>query len=147
MRQKKYQQKTQQLRLEHQRTETLLRIMTELSSSLDFEQILQRTLEVLNDVIGASHATCMVLQTDNRKLTHLATVGYSTPLPPGGMPSALNINQGLVGWIIGNRKSVLIDDVLKDDRWMQLPNSWYSHRSAMGAPIIMGEQLLGVLLL
>lgn len=144
---KKYQQKTQQLRLEHQRTETLLRIMTELSSSLDFEQILQRTLEVLNDVIGASHATCMVLQTDNRKLTHLATVGYSTPLPPGGMPSALNINQGLVGWIIGNRKSVLINDVLEDERWIQLPNSWYHHRSAVGTPIIMGDQLLGVLLL
>ncbi|MGB5843469.1 MAG: ATP-binding protein [Anaerolineales bacterium] len=144
---KKYQQKTQQLRLEHQRNETLLRIMTELSSSLDFEQILQRTLEVLNDVIGASHATCMVLQTDNRKLTHLATVGYSTPLPPGGMPSALNINQGLVGWIIGNRKSVLINDVLEDERWIQLPNSWYHHRSAVGTPIIMGDQLLGVLLL
>ena len=144
---KKYQQKTQQLRLEHQRTETLLRIMTELSSSLDFEQILQRTLEVLNEVIGASHATCMVLETDNRKLRHLATVGYSTPVPPGGMPSALNINQGLVGWIIANRKSVLINDVLEDDRWIQLPNSWYHHRSAVGSPIIMGDQLLGVLLL
>ena len=144
---KKYQQKTHQLRMEHQRTETLLRILTELSSSLDFEQILQRTLEVLNDVIGASHATCMVLQQDNRNLRHLATVGYSTPLPPGGMPSALNINQGLVGWIISNRKSVLINDVLEDERWIQLPNSWYHHRSAVGAPIIMGDQLLGVLLL
>lgn len=143
----KYAQKTQQLRLEHQRTETLLRILTELSSSLDFEHILQRTLEVLNEVIGASHATCMVLQADNRKLSHLATVGYSMPVPRGGMPSALNINQGLVGWIIANRKSVLINDVLEDERWIQLPNSWYHHRSAVGAPIIMGDQLLGVLLL
>ncbi len=143
----KFEHKTQQLKIEHQRTETLLRILTELSSSLDFEQILQRTLEVLNEVIGASHATCMVLQADNRKLSHLATVGYSMPVPRGGMPSALNINQGLVGWIITNRKSVLINDVLEDDRWIQLPNSWYHHRSAVGAPIIMGEQLLGVLLL
>lgn len=143
----KFQQKTQQLRIEHQRTETLLRILTELSSSLDFEKILQRTLEVLNEVIGASHATCMVLQSDNRKLKHIATVGYSTPVPPGGMPSVLNINQGLVGWIIANRKSVLIDDVLEDKRWIQLPNSWYHHRSAVGAPIIIGDQLLGVLLL
>ncbi len=141
------QERTQELRLEHKRTETLLRIMTELSSSLDFESILQRTLEVLTEVIGASHATCMVLQPGNKKLRHLATVGYSNPVPPGGMPSALNINQGLVGWMLSNRQSVLIDDVLKDRRWMQLPNSWYSHRSAIGAPIILGEQLLGVLLL
>jgi PAS domain S-box-containing protein len=144
---KRVQDRTQQLRLEHQRTETLLRIMTELSSSLDFERILHRTLEVLNEVIGASHATCMVLQPGNKKLRHLATVGYSNPLPPGGMPSALNINQGLVGWILSNRQSVLIDDVLEDNRWIQLPNSWYHHRSAIGAPIIIGDQLLGVLLL
>jgi PAS domain S-box-containing protein len=144
---KRVQDRTQQLRLEHQRTETLLRIMTELSSSLDFERILHRTLEVLIEVIGASHATCMVLQPGNKKLRHLATVGYSNPLPPGGMPSALNINQGLVGWILSNRQSVLIDDVLEDNRWIQLPNSWYHHRSAIGAPIIIGDQLLGVLLL
>jgi PAS domain S-box-containing protein len=144
---KRVQDRTQQLRLEHQRTETLLRIMTELSSSLDFEHILHRTLEVLNEVIGASHSTCMVLQPGNKKLRHLATVGYSNTLPPGGMPSALNINQGLVGWILSNRQSVLIDDVLEDNRWIQLPNSWYHHRSAIGAPIIIGDQLLGVLLL
>lgn len=141
------QQRTQQLIMEHQRTETLLRIMTELSSSLDFEGVLQRTLELLNEVIGASHATCMVLQADNNELRHLATVGYSNPLPPGGMPSALNMNQGLVGWIMSHRQSVLIDDVLEDERWIQLPQSWYHHRSAVGAPIIIGDQLLGVLLL
>ena len=30
----------------------------------------------------------------------------------------LNMDQGLVGWIIANRKSVLIDDVLADERWI-----------------------------
>jgi signal transduction histidine kinase len=144
---KRVEERTAQLRNEHRRTEALLRITTELSTSLDFECILQRTLEVLNEVIGASHATCMVLQSGSKRLRHVATVGYQNPLPPGGMPSALNINQGLVGWIISNRQPVLIDDVLKDDRWMQLPNSWYRHRSAIGAPIIIGDQLLGVLLL
>ncbi|MGW8144566.1 MAG: ATP-binding protein, partial [Anaerolineales bacterium] len=144
---KRVRERTLQLQREHERTEALLRITTELSTSLDYNCILQRTLEVLKEVIGASHATCMVLQSGNKKLRHVATVGYENPLPPGGMPSALNINQGLVGWIISNRQPVLIDDVLEDDRWMQLPNSWYSHRSAIGAPIGIGDQLLGVLLL
>lgn len=136
-----------QLQNENQRSETLLRILTELSSSLDFEQILQRTLEVINEVVGASHATCMVLQPDRKNLRHIATVGYSKPLPKGGMTSTLKMNQGLVGWIMSNRQSVLIDDVLEDERWVKLPHSWYHHRSAVGAPIIIGDQLLGVLLL
>ena len=144
---KRVEERTRQLKFEHQRAETLLRITTELSSSLDFEQILQRTLELLNEVIGASHATCMVLQPGNNKLRHLATVGYSSPVPQGGMPSILDTNQGLVGWIIANRKSVLIHDVLEDERWIELPLSWYQHRSAVGSPIMIGNQLLGVLLL
>jgi PAS domain S-box-containing protein len=89
----------------------------------------------------------MVLQPDQKKLRHIATVGYSNPLPPGGMTSTLKMNQGLVGWIMSNRQAVLIDDVLEDERWIQLPHSWYHHRSAVGAPIIIGDQLLGVLLL
>jgi PAS domain S-box-containing protein len=133
--------------VEHQRSDILLRIMTELSSSLEFEQILQRTLEVLNEVIGASHGTCMVLQPDQTKLRHIATVGYSNPLPPGGMTSTLRMDQGLVGWIMSHRQAVLIDDVLDDERWIQLPHNWYHHRSAVGAPIVIGNQLLGVLLL
>ena len=43
---RRVEERTQQLKFEHQRAETLLRITTELSSSLDYEQILQRTLEV-----------------------------------------------------------------------------------------------------
>lgn len=140
-------EKGDKLRVENQRSEILLRIMTELSSSLEFEQILQRTLEVLNEVIGASHGTCMVLQPDQTKLRHIATVGYSNPLPPGGMTSTLRMDQGLVGWIMSHRQAVLIDDVLEDERWIQLPHNWYHHRSAVGAPIIIGNQLLGVLLL
>lgn len=144
---RRVEERTQQLKFEHQRAETLLRITTELSSSLDYEQILQRTLEVLSEVIEASHATCMVLQPGNNKLSHLATVGYSSPVPQGGMPSMLDMDQGLVGWIIANRKSVLIDDVLADERWIELPLSWYKHRSAVGSPIMIGDELLGVLLL
>jgi PAS domain S-box-containing protein len=144
---KRVEKRTRELKIEHQRAETLLRIMTELSASLDFERVLQRTLEVLNSVIGASHATCMVLQPSNKKLSHIATVGYPNPVPPGGLPSTLNTNQGLVGWIISNRQAVLIDNVLEDERWVQLPHTWYQHRSAVGAPIIMGDQLMGVLLL
>ena len=144
---KRVEERTQELKFEHQRTAALLRITTELSSSLDSEQILQRTLEVLNEVIGASHATCMVLQRGKTKLRHLATVGNPTPLPQGGLPSILDTDQGLVGWIIANHQSVLIDDVLEDERWIQLPLSWYQHRSAVGSPIMIGNQLLGVLLL
>jgi len=140
-------ERTRELEFEHHKTETLLRIITELTSSLELEKVLHHTLLVLNDMIGASHATCMVLQPGKTKLRHLATIGYPHPTPPGGWPSILEINQGLVGWIIANRESVLITDVTEDERWLPLPGLEHPHRSAMGVPIELSGQLLGVLLL
>lgn len=135
------------LEFEHKRVEALLRILIELTSSLDLEQLLHRTLQVVNDVIGASHATCMVLKNGNKKLRHLATIGYPNPTPSGGIPSTLNIDQGLVGWIIRNKETVLIPDVLEDERWLVIPGSEFKHRSAMGVPLLHSENILGVLLL
>jgi signal transduction histidine kinase len=80
-------------------------------------------------------------------MRHLATIGYPHPTPTGGWPSALEIDQGLVGWIIANRESVLIENVIEDDRWLPIRGADHQHRSALGVPIKLGEQLLGVLLL
>ncbi len=140
-------ERTTQLEFEHKRAETLLRIISELTATLDLEQLLHRTLQVVNQVIGASHATCMVLKNGEKQLRHLASIGYPNPTPAGGQPSALKIDQGLVGWIIRTKQSALIPDVLIDDRWLVLPGSEFKHRSAMGVPMMLGENILGVLLL
>jgi signal transduction histidine kinase len=144
---RRVEERTKELAQEHHRTETLLQIITELSASLELEKVLYQTLCVLNDNIGASHATCMVLQPNDGKLRHLASIGYPNPTPSGGWPSVLTNDQGLVGWIISNRQSVLVKNVNKDDRWLQIEGAEHQHRSAMGVPIILGDQLLGVLLL
>lgn len=140
-------ERTSEQEFEHRRAETLLRIISELTSTLDLEQLLHRTLQVVNQVIGASHATCMVLKDGEKKLRHLATIGYPNPTPAGGLPSALNIDQGLVGWIIRNKEPALIADVLNDERWLVIPGSEFKHRSAMGVPMMRGENILGVLML
>jgi GAF domain-containing protein len=50
-------ERTAQLQREQQNTEILLRILTEVSSSLDLDRILSRTLALLNDVMGAEQGT------------------------------------------------------------------------------------------
>ena len=46
-------ERTAQLQREQQNTETLLRIITEVSSSLDLDRALNRTLSLLNEAISA----------------------------------------------------------------------------------------------
>ncbi len=139
-------ERTEQLARAHQRTETLLRLITELSASLDLEQVLTRTLKVLNQIIDAEHITVLLARTGEKKLHHLASVGYQTALTTDEFFTSLDPDEGLAGWIIQQRKPVLIPDVRDDPRWVQLPNSTVEYRSAIGVPLLIGGVSLGTLL-
>ncbi len=140
-------QRTSELEKEHHRIEILLRIITELSASLDLSQVLSRTLEVLNEILDAEQITVLITRDGGRTLHRIASVGYTNPTPEEGAVTPFNTGEGLAGWVIENRQSVLIDDVLKDDRWVQLPGSPNEHRSALAVPLLIGAEALGTMLL
>jgi len=161
-------ERTAELAKEHKRAETLLRIITELSASLDLDQVLHRTLNVLNEAVDAAQITVMISRPGEKTLHRLASVSAGQPdegpnpgevfrktgqlypdtfLMAGG-PTVFEVDQGLAGWIIQNRQSALVDDVLRDDRWVQSPNLTVErHRSVMGVPLMSGADALGALLL
>ena len=69
-------ERTAQLKREQQNTETLLRILTEVSSSLDLDRALNRTLSLLNEAIGAEQGTIMLLHPGDNLLHYRAGYGY-----------------------------------------------------------------------
>jgi PAS domain S-box-containing protein len=141
------QERTAQLGREHRRTETLLRIITEISASLDLEQVLHRTLGVLNEAIGAAYVTCLIYRPGEAGLRHIASAGYPGSPPVKNLPFALDKEYGLVGWVVSKRTPVMIGDVLQDERWTPVPGLERAPRSAMAVPLLVGEELLGALLL
>jgi PAS domain S-box-containing protein len=149
----KVQQRTSELTLAQVRVETLLRIISELSASLDLDQVLHSTLEVLNEYVNADQITILIVRPGEQVLQRLASYG---PLPEpvqDGSPTPLRTDQGLAGWIIAKRQPVLINDVQDDQRWQQLTypetesETAFEHHSAMGVPLITGAEALGCLLL
>ena len=144
---KRVSERTQELEIEHNRTQTLLNIITELSASLDLDLVLNRTLAVLNEAISAEHSLIMLMRPDEEALYLRASLGYTTPPPKGGKTSAIKPNQGLAGWVLANRQATLVPDLLEDERWVQRSDQPNQHRSALAVPLMMGEESLGVLLL
>lgn len=143
---KRVQERTKELALEHQRTETLLRISNELTASLDLEHVLNRTIRVLNEIVDAEQIAVMILRAGESKLHHLASLGYAPAPPPRGKVSPFEADEGLAGWVIQSRQPVVIADVHQDPRWIQLPQESSDHRSAIGVPMMVGEEALGALL-
>jgi len=140
-------ERTAQLKREQQNTETLLRILTEVSSSLDLDRALNRTLSLLNEAIGAEQGTIMLLHPEDNQLHYRAGYGYlSDRAEQSGRGFTLKVGEGLAGWVVQNREAALVDNLQVDDRWVQSQSSSREHRSAIVAPLLVAEDVIGVLM-
>jgi signal transduction histidine kinase/putative methionine-R-sulfoxide reductase with GAF domain len=141
-------ERTAQLQREQQNTETLLHILTEVSSSLDLDRALNRTLALLNDAIGAEQGTIMLLNVEDNLLHFRAGYGYLTDRVAGeGRAFKLKIGEGLAGWVVAQREPALIDDLLNDPRWVKTHATSREHRSAIAMPLLVGEDVIGAMLI
>jgi PAS domain S-box-containing protein len=138
-------ERTAQLKREQQNTETLLRILTEVSSSLDLDRALNRTLALLNEAIGAEQGTIMLLNAEDNCCT--TGYGYLTEKAAEvGRGFKLKIGDGLAGWVVEQREPALINDLLDDFRWVQTTASSREHRSAIAMPLLVAEDVIGALM-
>ncbi|HNO32125.1 MAG TPA: ATP-binding protein, partial [Anaerolineales bacterium] len=141
-------ERTAQLQREQQSTETLLRILTEVSSSLDLDRTLNRTLSLLNDTLGAEQGTILLVNPEDNLLHYRAGYGYLSErsAAPSRTGFTLRIGEGLAGWVVKNRDSALVNDLHKDPRWIHNPAAGQDHRSAIAVPMMVGEDVIGVLM-
>ncbi len=140
-------QRTQELQREQQNTETLLHILTEVSSSLDLDRALNRTLSLLNSAIGAEQGTIMLLQAEDNLLHYRAGYGYlSSSSEVNNRGVTLRVGEGLAGWVVQNREAALINDLHIDPRWVRNTKSGHDHRSAILVPMLVAEDAIGVLM-
>ncbi|HEX8992372.1 MAG TPA: GAF domain-containing protein [Anaerolineales bacterium] len=140
-------ERTAQLRREQQNTETLLRILTEVSASLDLDRALNRTLSLLNEAVGAEQGTIMLLNPEDNHLHYRAGYGYLTEKGGGDERGlTLKVGEGLAGWVVQNREAALVDDLYRDRRWVRTTTTSREHRSAVVAPLLVAEDVIGVLM-
>jgi len=137
-------QRTEELKAERDRIDTLYRITVELTASLDLDRVLQRALELVGAAIGAEHGSLFLIDPQSPKLIFRAAMSDSVIIPPGGKQIELTRHQGVAGWVMDNRQSVLIDDVREDPRWETVPGT-EDRRSMIGAPLMAGQEVLGCL--
>jgi PAS domain S-box-containing protein len=139
--------RTQELAREKERVETLYAIGRELSASLDLDQVLEKTLRLISQAVGARHGSVMLLDRETGGLVYRARLGGTGPLPLGGKPTPFKPGVGVAGWVLKHRKPVLLDDAPRDERWIQLLPQNTLTRSLIAAPLMVGDDVHGVLLI
>jgi PAS domain S-box-containing protein len=140
-------ERTAELEREKANTETLLRILTEVSASLDLDRALSRTLALLNEAVGAEQGTIMLLHAEDNLLHYRAGYGYLTGKEQSGSRGfTLKVGEGLAGWVVETREATLVEDLHKDERWVKSVSTSSEHRSSIVAPLLVGEDVIGVLM-
>jgi signal transduction histidine kinase len=134
------------LTLDSARVKTLLDVTSELSASLDHDRVLMRALEIVNEIVNASQGVILLIDEDSNELIFRAALGEDRQLSPQGLPSGMMQNEGLAGWIIANRSSVIVHDTHLDPRWIERESS-KDHRSVLAVPLISNEEVIGVMML
>lgn len=140
-------ERTEDLAREHGLTEALLRITVELASSLDLDRVLNRALALVNEVVKADRGVILLMAPDNDRLVLRASLGGDGDLPKGGRPSPYMKGEGLAGWIIEHGESVIINDLVEDERWVRYRDHIEEHRSALAVPLLVSDDSLGAMMM
>ncbi len=128
------------LQAEQRKTELLLHLTRTLGTSLNLDNLLTRFLERLADAVGAVRASIvLVLPSGNRF--------YSSTAAQPGMSIEQLIRNSLVGWVLRQRQTAVIEDTRDDPRWITTPEDPQLVRSAAAVPILRDDQLFGAITL
>jgi two-component system sensor histidine kinase DevS len=111
---------------------------------LSIDNVLRRIAEMAREQAGARYAALGVVD-DQGKLTHFIPVGMAPEEvkriahPPLG--------KGLIGVLLSERRTFRVPDISADPRSAGFPPHHPPMRSFMGVPIVLGNQLLGLIYL
>jgi GAF domain-containing protein/uncharacterized PurR-regulated membrane protein YhhQ (DUF165 family) len=133
---------------DRRRLQLLYDITRELTASTDPDQILRRAPELTKENLGGLMGSIVLVDPDSLRLRVGSLVGYDNDdLEALESELDMRIGKGFVGWIARERQAALLSDTLDDPRWSPVPGVDDEVRSALGAPILVDGELLGVLVI
>src|SRR5438874_4315479 len=114
-------------------------ISQELTSILHLDALLQRIADLLTRVIDYQMFSVLLLDSTKSKLEHRFSVRFRQNVQ---IKNIVPVGHGLVGYAVQHKTAVVVPDVSKDPRYIELnPET----RSEMAVPLIYKDEAIGVL--
>ncbi len=134
------------LQTERNRLALLYNIGQEINSRLALDEVLGKIVTLTRDALGARMGSIIIFgETPDAAQQIISRVGH----PPGmvGPVTPAILQQGLAGWVQQHRTATIVHNAAQDRRWLVLPRNTEAVGSVIATPLIVGEEILGVLLL
>ena len=107
------------------------------------DQVLTRTITELHSALDAEAATVALLDEKSGEIIFYAAGPVAERLTGLQVP----LGRGIVGWVIANGQSAVVNDVLTDPRfWPEVDGySGFETHSVLCAPLFSGDKVIGAL--
>jgi len=113
-------------------------ITTTAASGTTLDEALQSAVNGLQVTLGGDRVSILLADREKKMLEVKAAVGYASDVLDLRIP----IGSGITGWVAAHRRTLRINNVLQDTRYIEgSPNT----RSEMAIPLLYRSELLGVL--
>lgn len=114
------------------------------SSSADLLEMIMNILSIALQAVGSDNGSILLLDDETDELVFVAVIGdRQNELSGYRIPA----ESGVAGWVNRTRRSALVPDVRKDDRWISAVDQsiGFHTRSLMAVPLVLGDRVLGVM--
>ena len=130
------------------RLDILYAVAREFNAGLDIDQVLNRVLSATLATVGVSDASLFLFDPEGKLENFFLVSNFE--VEECRQPALDGIlDHGLVSWLKKHQESVIINDTGSDERWS--PNDsqdrFRKAKSAIGVPIRLPDQLIGVLII
>jgi len=124
----------------------LYEVTRQFASSLELDEVLGQVLGLTVQAVQASEGSIFVLDPQGRVVRSILARGDVPPQVRQPAVAAV-MSKGFAGWAVQRRQAGLIADTTQDDRWHVLPDDRLDSRSAIAAPLLRRDHVIGVLTL
>ena len=114
------------------------------STSSDILKMVMNILVIALEAVNSENGSILLLDEESDELVFVAVIGLrSEELTDYRIPAGA----GIAGWVKTNKKSALVTDVRKDDRWISAVDQsiGFHTRSLIAVPLILQDRVLGVM--
>src|SRR6202049_2755621 len=118
---------------------TLVEISEEINSSLDLDEVLQKTATLVKRLVDYEIFGVMLLDETTQRLYHRFTIGYGEQASKDWQ---IPLGQGITGTAAATGRAVRVPDVSEDPRYINIIDSV---RSELVVPLMVKGQAIGVL--
>ncbi len=129
--------------------ELLVKVSREVATALDLRTVLQRVLYACLQHVGGERGSIIVMDDLGKAVD--ATIVYGKQFHDHTTQQLRDtVERGLAGWVVQNRKAVLVPDTSRDERWLRREDDAVEKsgaKSAICVPLLARERFVGVLTL